>query len=205
MPILLNLLYLTAHFASNCSLLSSPYFAQNFASKFGQGLIGSLAATNELCSLTCFDNMVVDKPLPPSVSTACFGETLPLSWGNNGPLEVADGDGLWVAGVKLWPLPEPTLRPPPSLLGDPFGLSWERVTLLVGVGQWVGVVRGLSWGGVGESWGLSFLGEVACDVGVSLGVSWVPLGVPWVPPGVSWVPLGVSWVPLEVSRVESGE
>jgi len=38
MPILLYLLYLTAHLLANCSLLSTPYFTQNFASKFGQGL-----------------------------------------------------------------------------------------------------------------------------------------------------------------------
>ena len=37
------------------------------------------------------------------------------------------------------------------------------------VAQLVGVIRGLSRGGVGEGWGLSFSGEVACNVGVSPG------------------------------------
>jgi len=48
---------------ANCSLLSSPYFAQNFASKFGQGLLTSLAlqvaeemrAKEELQSLTAME------------------------------------------------------------------------------------------------------------------------------------------------------
>jgi len=33
---------------ANCSLLLGPYFAQNFASKFGQGLVGALGGVRAL-------------------------------------------------------------------------------------------------------------------------------------------------------------
>ena len=53
--------------------------------------------------------MVVAKTLSPSVSTVRFGDMLPLSRDNEGPLDVADVGGLWAAGSKLRPLHEPTL------------------------------------------------------------------------------------------------
>ena len=65
MPILLNLLYLTAHFASK---LLIAYFAQNFASKFGQGLLGSssklLKGFHYLVPCPCSNSPTITAPCP---------------------------------------------------------------------------------------------------------------------------------------------